>query len=570
MTTATADPITTEVIRNFVISCAQDMNAALWRSAFSSIIYEGRDSAVALLDEKGNMLGQSTGVPLFVGAIDACVRLVLERYGEDIHPGDIFVLNDSYLQGTHLHDVTAVGPMFYKGELVGFGAARAHWQDIGAIDPGSTMGSTSIYHEGIRLGPTRIVTRGRPIPEWYDLLTRNTRLKEMTIGDLNAQITSIRTGERRLAQVLDRIGPETYRAACANIFEQAKLLDRAAIGALKDGSYYHEGFLDNDGVGTEPVKVACRVTIDGERMLIDLTGSSGPVEGSINCGAVQTASLLRLAYKTMISPERAITGGSFSTMEVTIPDNCIFNAREPYACEWYFTGLGLLADLMISCLGEAMPEKATAAHYGDSMVAAFFNMAPEKGQWIAVEPTAGGWGGTVGADGESALINLVNGGFRNIAAEVYETKFPVRVEEFSLRPDSGGPGRWRGGCGVVRSYRLLDDAFGALWFERSRTPAWGIAGGGSGAGPFNEIVYPDGKVETPLKMRAKHFPKDTLFITRTGGGGGYGDPMARPFAEVREDVIRGLVSREQALAQYGVAFSDDLEVDLAASAPRAA
>jgi N-methylhydantoinase B len=564
----TADPITTEVIRNFVISCAQDMNAALWRSAFSSIIYEGRDSAVALLDDRGNMLGQSTGVPLFVGAIDACVRLVIDRYGTDMHPGDIFILNDSYLQGTHLHDVTAIGPMFYKGELVGFGAARAHWQDIGAIDPGSTMGSTSIYHEGIRLGPTRIVDKGRPIPEWYDLLTRNTRLKEMTIGDLNAQITSIRTGERRLSQVLDRIGAATYRAACANIFEQARLLDRAAIGALADGTYYREGYLDNDGVGTEPVKVALKLTIDGERMLIDLAGSSGPVEGSINCGAVQTQSMLRLAYKTMINPERAITGGSFSTMEVTIPDDCIFNAREPYACEWYFTGLGLLADLMISCLGEAMPEKATAANYGDSMVAAFFNMDPEKGQWIAVEPTAGGWGGTVGADGESALINLSNGGFRNIAAEVYETKFPVRVEEFSLRGDSGGPGRWRGGCGVVRSYRLLDDAFGALWFERSHTPAWGISGGKSGTGPFNEIIYPDGKVETPLKMRARRFPKGTLFVTRTGGGGGYGDPLGRPFEEVRQDVIRGLVSREQALAEYGVAMTDDLAVDVAASRPR--
>ena len=161
----TADPITTEVVRNFVIACAQDMNAALWRSAYSAVIYEGRDSAVVLLDEKGNMLGQSTGVPLFVGAIDACVKLVLARYGTDMAQGDIFILNDSYLQGTHLHDVTAVGPLFHQGELVGFGAARAHWQDIGAIDPGSTMGSTSIFHEGIRLGPTRIVKEGKPIPE---------------------------------------------------------------------------------------------------------------------------------------------------------------------------------------------------------------------------------------------------------------------------------------------------------------------------------------------------------------------------------------------------------------------
>ncbi len=566
---AIADPITTEVVRNFVISCAKDMNAALWRSAFSAIIYEGRDSAVALLDEKGNMLGQSTGVPLFVGAIDACVKLVLDRYGEDIHPGDIFILNDSYLQGTHLHDVTAIGPLFYKDELVGFGAARAHWQDIGAIDPGSTMGSTSIFHEGLRLGPTRIVSKNRRIPEWYDLLTRNTRLKDMTIGDLNAQITSIRTGEKRLSQILDRIGPDTYRAACANIFEQARLLDREAIGRLQDGSYYREGYLDDDGVTTDAVKVALRLTIEGEKMIIDLEGSSGPVQGSINCGAVQTESLLRLAYKTMINPDRAITGGSFSTMEVRIPDKCIFNAREPAACEWYFTGLGLLADLMISCLGEAMPEKATAAHYGDSMVAAFFDMDSDRGQWISVEPTAGGWGGANGSDGESALINLVNGGFRNLPAEVYETKFPVRVEEFSLRQDSGGPGRWRGGMGVVRSYRLLEDCFGALWFERSRTPAWGINGGKDGQGPDNDIIHPDGRVEKPLKMRARRFEKGTLFVTRTGGGGGNGNPKARPVDEVLHDVVAGAISREAALSQYGVAIGADLTVDPARTETRA-
>jgi N-methylhydantoinase B len=566
---AHADPITTEVVRNFVISCAKDMNAALWRSAFSAIIYEGRDSAVALLDEKGNMLGQSTGVPLFVGAIDACVKLVLERYGDDIHAGDIFILNDSYLQGTHLHDVTAIGPLFYKDELVGFGAARAHWQDIGAIDPGSTMGSTSIFHEGLRLGPTRIVSKSRRIPEWYDLLTRNTRLKDMTIGDLNAQITSIRTGEKRLSQILDRIGPDTYRAACANIFEQARLLDREAIGKLQDGSYYREGYLDDDGVTTDPVKVALRLTIEGERMIIDLEGSSGPVQGSINCGAVQTESLLRLAYKTMINPDRAITGGSFSTMEVRIPDRCIFNAREPAACEWYFTGLGLLADLMISCLGEAMPEKATAAHYGDSMVAAFFDMDSDRGQWISVEPTAGGWGGANGSDGESALINLVNGGFRNLPAEVYETKFPVRVEEFSLRRDSGGPGRWRGGMGVVRSYRLLEDCFGALWFERSRTPAWGINGGRDGQGPDNDIIHPDGRVEKPLKMRARRFEKGTLFVTRTGGGGGNGNPRARPVEEVLLDVVAGAVSREAAFSQYGVVVAEDLTLDRGRTESRA-
>ena len=247
---------------------------------------------------------------------------------------------------------------------------------------------------------------------------------------MNAQIASIRTGQRRLKQLLNRIGADTYCSACANIFEQARRLDREAISNLADGTYYREGFLDDDGIGDRPIKIALSLTIKGEGMIIDLAGTSGPVAGSVNCGAVQTKSLLRLAYKTMINPDRAITGGSFETMTVRIPENCLFNAQEPAACEWYFTGLGLLADLMISCMSEAMPNRATAAHYGDSMVACFLSVDPNRGQWIAIEPTAGGWGGRADGDGESALINLVNGGFRNIPAEVYETKFPVRVEEF--------------------------------------------------------------------------------------------------------------------------------------------
>lgn len=569
MTTTTADPITTEVVRNFLISCAEDMNAALWRSAYSALIYEGKDSAVALLDHEGNMLGQSTGVPLFVGAIDACVHLVMERYGDDIHPGDIFLMNDAYLQGTHLNDFTAVGPLFYKGQLVGFGAARAHWADVGSADAGMVMGSSSIFQEGWRLGPTRVVEKGRELPDWFDLLTRNTRLKELTLGDFRAQIAAIRTGEKRLGQLLDRIGVDTYRASCENIFEQARLLDRQAIAALKDGTYHREGFIDNDGISDDPVKVAITVTIDGERLIIDLEGSSPPVRGSINCGRVQTISLLRLAYKTMINPDRAITGGSFSTMEVRIPEDCIYNAKEPAACQWYFTTFGLLADLMISCLSEAMPERATAAHYGDSMVVVFASTPTTRRKpWLSVEATAGGWGGSNGADGESALINLVNGGFRNLPAEVYETKFPVRVEEFSIRPDSAGAGRWRGGNGVVRSYRLLDDAATSLWFDRSKTTAFGLAGGASAQGPDVALHLPDGSVQHHLKMRAHDLPAGTLVVTKTGGGGGYGNAHARPLAEIQEDLDCGWITPERAAADYGVVVRDG-RIDAAASKPRA-
>ena len=400
-----ADPITTEVIRNFVVACAEDMNAALYRSAFSSIIYEGRDSAVALLDRNGDMLGQSTGVPIFIGNIDVCVKAVIERYGDDLAPGDVVAMNDSYIQGTHGHDVTVIGPIFHKDVVVGYAASRAHWQDLGAIDAGTTMGSTSIYHEGLRFGPTRIVRKYVPLEDWFDIMRRNTRMKETLIGDLNAQIAAIRTGERRLNQMLDRVGVSVFESAKKSIFRQSEKLEREAIAKIPDGVYSTEGFLDDDGVTDLPIPVRVTVTIGGDKIVVDLGGSSGPVKGALNCGEAQTISMIRLAYKAMISPDRAITGGSFPTLEVKIPEQCIFNAREPSACEWYFTGLGLLADLMITALGKAMPGKAVAANYGDSMVASFSG-SHSNHQWIVIEPTAGGWGAWQGSDGESAMINL--------------------------------------------------------------------------------------------------------------------------------------------------------------------
>jgi N-methylhydantoinase B len=560
-----ADPITTEVIRNFVVSCAEDMNAALYRSAFSSVIYEGRDSAVALLDRNGKMLGQSTGIPIFIGNIEVCVKFAIDRYGDDLGPGDVVIMNDPYLQGTHTHDVTVIGPIFYQGARVGYAASRAHWQDVGGIDAGVTMGSTSIYHEGFRLGPTRIMRNYVPEPDWYDFLRTNTRAPNVLIGDLNAQIAAIRTGERRMTQMLDRVGVAVFESARDNIFRQSAELDRAAIRAIPDGTYTAEGYLDNDGDSDTPIPVRLSLTIDGERIVVDLTGSSGPVRGPINCGASQTISMIRLAYMAMISPHLAITGGSFPTLEVIIPDSCVFNAKEPVACEWYFSGLGLVADLLFTCFGQATAGKAIGANYGDSMVVAFTGQNARHGTWFVIEPTAGGWGAFSGSDGESALINLSNGSFRNIPAEVYEVKHPLRIEEFAFRKDSGGPGRWRGGCGVVRSYRMLDDCDASLWFERSKTPAWGVFGGQAGESPAISMEGP-GLSLNPLKLKARTIPAGTVVRTETGGGGGYGRALDRPPAEVRDDVLDGFITVDGAKRDYRVVIDPAaLTVDEAAT-----
>lgn len=338
-TRTVADPVTTEVIRNFMSACADDMNAALFRSAYTPIIYEGRDCAVALLDRDARPLGLSTGVPIFLGNLEVCVEICLDQFGRDwFEPGDVIAMNDSYLQGSHLHDVTVLGPIFYREELVGFAATRAHWLDVGGRDTGTTMGSSDLFQEGFRLGPTKVIRKGEPMPDWMDFLRRASRFGYEAVGDFSAQVAAIRTGERRFQQMLDRFGVELFEAAKDNIFRQAEELDRAAVAALPDGVYRAEGSLDDDGLGGDPVPVVVTITVDGDRMVVDLSGTGPMAAGAINCGAPQTVSAVRLAYKALVNTHIPVTGGTFAPLSVQIPDDCFLNAKPPAACEWYFTG----------------------------------------------------------------------------------------------------------------------------------------------------------------------------------------------------------------------------------------
>jgi len=406
-TGATTDLITTEIIRNFFMSCAQDMNATLFRSAYTPVIYEGLDCAVALLDENADVLGQAAGVPLFVGNLEVCVKLTTQAFGVDIYePGDIFYMNDPYLQGTHLNDATIFGPIFIEGELVGFAATRAHWLDVGGKDPGVTMDSTEVYQEGVRWGPTKIVSRYQPREDLLDLLRRNSRFGYSLIGDMNAQIAACRTGEERLKAIIARFGLDAVRTTKAEIARQSAELDREAIAAIPDGSYAAEGYLDDDGVGDEPVLVNVRVEIAGDAIAVDLAGSAPATRGPVNCGIAQTISAVRMAYKLLIHPERPVDGGTFPTLTIHAPAGSIFNAQEPAACQWYFTPLGLMTDLIVKALAPAIPDTAAAAHYGDSMVVATAGRDPRRGgaPFLTIEPTTGGWGGYQDGDGQDALI----------------------------------------------------------------------------------------------------------------------------------------------------------------------
>ena len=355
---------------------------------------------------------------------------------------------------------------------------------------------------------------------WVDMLMLNTRFPRGLAGDLNAQVAACRTGERRLIDLVSRIGLGKFREVRDELYRQADELDRAIIESLPDGRYVAEGVMDNDGISDDPVPVRVTVDVQGDAMIVDLTGTSGPVKGPMNIGAVQTVSAVRVGYKMLINPHLPVCGGSFRTLQVIIPDSCLFNAREPVACQWYFSATGLLIDLMVRVLAPVMPDRVAGAHYGDSMVIAFDGVDTRASgeRFHSLEPTAGGWGGFSNGDGESALINLVNGPFRNIPVEVLESKYPLEIERWEIRVDSGGPGERRGGCGIVKAYRCLVAAKLYLWFERSKTPGWGLFGGQSGAAP-KVTVEGENIRWSGLKVNGLVLPAGTLVTIETGGGG---------------------------------------------------
>ena len=561
------DPVTTEIIRNAFISIAQDMNATLIRSAYTPIIYEGVDCSVALLDEFGNVLGQSSGLPLFLANLEVCVKETAKIYGWDyFSPGDVLYVNNSYFTGTHLNDATVFAPIFYKGKRIGFSASRAHWMDVGAKDIGLPMDSVEIYQEGFRWNPVKVHEKGEPKLEIINFLKMNGRLSELLEGDLNAQIAAGKTGEKRLITMVNRYGLKTLKESKEEIFRQSEVLEKKAVRKIPDGSYNAEGFLDNDGISDEPIKIKINIKVKGDKLHVDLSGSSKQAIGPVNCGFAQTISAIRVAFKCIINPDRPVDGGTFKTLTLDAPDGSIFKAKEPAACAWYFSILGLLIDAFVKALAPVLKDKVASAHYGDSMIIAISGKDPKTQiPWITLEAETGGWGGVQTGDGADALINNVNGGFRDIPIEITETKFPLQIKNYGIRNDTGGAGKSRGGCGMYREFTMMKDSNLSLWWERSKTPAWGLFGGKTGHIPNVKIKHSNGKIENKLKVNAQPLKKGSTVTGYSGGGGGFGKPLLRDPKKVLTDVMNRYVSINNAKNLYGVIINKNLSLNINAT-----
>jgi N-methylhydantoinase B len=549
----TADVVTVEVIRNALNAAADEMSTNLARSSYTPIIYEMKDYSVAIFNRRFELLGQSPGLPIFLGALEDAVRAVVNHYGEQhLKEGDVYLVNDSYLAGSHLNDVTVFTPIFFEREHIGYAASKTHWMDIGAMEPSQTMAGTEIWQEGYRLGPTCIVRQGRLNQEVMDFLELNSRLPKSIRGDFQAQVTACRTGERRLQEIYERFGKQVLDDAVNKIFEQCERLDREAVAALPDGRWEAEGCLDSDGHGSEVVPVKLEVRIEGSDLYMDLKGSAPQTSGCLNCGFPQTVSAARLAFKFLINPDLPASGGTFRCLHVNAPRRSLFAAEEPAACQYYGPHLMLMIDLFIKIMSDLLPGMAIGAQCADAMNVISDGLNSEAGRWVVGESLAIGWGASRELDGASALVTYGGGDLKNFPIETIEARYPVRVLAYGLVPDSGGPGRRRGGLAIFRDYEFLDDSTHvSLWFERSITPPWGLFGGLAGLTPSIELSRAGNGVQRVLKCSHVPVASGSHLHAVTGGGGGYGPPAEREMELVAADLADGYISSQAAKEIYG-------------------
>ena len=554
------DPVTLEVIRNAATAISEEMNANLIRTGYSPNIKERRDCSCAVFDADGEMISQAENMPVHLGAMPFSVAAALERYPpETLAPGDAVLLNDPFRGGAHLPDLTLVTPVYADGELLAFAANRAHHADVGGSRAGSVAAdSTEIYQEGIRIPPIKLYDGGDLIEDAMELLLANVRTPDERRGDLRAQQAANETARERLHDLADDYGTETLVEAIAEIQDYSERRMRTEIESLPDGSYRFEDVLDDDGRGTEDIRIEATVTVDGDSISVDYTGSDTQTEGPINAVFAVTASATYYAVRCVTDPEIPPNAGCYRPIEIEAPEGTVVNASPPAAV----VGGNLetsqrVTDVVLGALAAAVPERAIGAGQGTMNNVTFGGTDPRTDSPYAFYETGGGgFGGRKDGDGMDGVhVHMSN--TMNTPAEVLETAYPLAVERYEYRPDTGGAGQHRGGLGLRRDIRVRDHvaAFSLLADRRTHAP-YGVAGGQPG-GRGDDKLFVDGEeVDLPAKSTRELSPGDVVSI-RTPGAGGYGVPSDRDPEAVRRDVELGKCSADAARELYGV----DVDVD---------
>ena len=554
-TSSKADPVVTELVRNGVVAITEEMKTNLMRTAYNMIIYEALDFTVGLFTADGQTVSIGLGLPMFIRGMAETVKAKLARFGDDIHPGDILVTNDAYITGSHLNHVTFSLPIFDDGTLIGFSCCMAHWPDIGGTLDGMT---TDIYSEGLQIPILKYQRAGVLNQDLLEILHMNVRLPERAMGDLRAQLTAIKSGERRFLELIHRYGRDTVLESIAAIMDQSEAAARARTLTIPDGVYEAESFMDDDGVDVDqPIPIRVKVIVEGDRMTIDLTDVSHQVKGFYNSGVTTGYACTQVAFKCLTSPtDYPINDGSFRNLETIVPMGRIVSAVKPAPMRWWMTFPMTIVDTVFKALAPAIPDRTIAGHHADLIVGFFNGINPKTEEfYIAfIGPTGGGWGAKRGEDGNSATICMNDGDTHNSPVEQLEAKYPVLFEAHALRPDSCGGGRHRGGLGIENIVRARAPLTLNAQIDRVHCAPWGLDGGLDAAG--NSVsLRRDGTWNDDFnnaKVLSQRLGPGDAFSFKSGGGGGFGSPLERPVQAVAHDVRQGYVSPEAALRDYGV------------------
>ena len=525
---ASWDPVTLEVFRNLFYSAAEEMGVTLCRTSFSPNIKERRDYSCAVFDGDGHMVAQGEHMPVHLGSMPLSVEAAIAHV--PMEPGDVVIVNDPFCGGTHLPDITLVQPVYMEGDDAPtfYVANRAHHSDVGGITPGSMPLSNSIYQEGIRIPPLRLVRNGEVVKDILDLILANVRTPVEREGDLTAQIASNRTGERRLVAIAGKYGIDTVKSYMSHLQDYAERMIREAIKQIPDGVYEFEDCMDDDGQGNGPLPIVVTITIDGEKARIDFSGTCEQVPGSVNAIYAITLSAVMYCFRVIVPFSIPSNYGTIRPLDVVAPEGSLVNARIPAAVAGGNVETSQrIVDVVLGALSQAMPGKIPAASYGTMSNLTLGGTDPRTGRDFAYyETIAGGMGARPSADGLNAThCHMTNS--LNTPIEAFEHSYPFRVRRYAVRRGSGGRGRFRGGDGIVRELEALGPAEVTILSDRRRYAPYGLEGGEPGKVGRNVLLMPDG-TERELGGKASvRVEAGTVVRVETPGGGGYGSPRSR-------------------------------------------
>jgi len=546
------DPFTINIVQNGFQAVCDQMSASLRRTAMSSVIYEALDFGVGLTDAVGDLVCDGAGIPMFVGLLDHSVRSIIAKFGDDVHPGDLFLTNTPMGGGgTHLNDVVAIRPVFAGERLGAWVVAKAHWTDIGGIVPGGISDhSTETCQEGLILPEIRLFERGRLVEPVRDIIEGNSRLPRFTLGDMWAMVSAVHLGAERMTEMAERYGLDLLSHALADMLAIGERVTLEGLRKLPPGTYHAEDHFD-DGR-----RLQCSVTITAEEFVVDLRGNPEQRPDSYNNPYISTFVCAGLILKAITNPQMVANSGSFRALKVLTDKGSIFDPRPGAACGMYVTPSTYVTELVWKAVAHLAPERMAAGHVASINAVGMLATHPERGDRIfMVVPEVGGYGASHDADGQAASGIFGNGDARNSPAEICEARNGFRVDRYEFHDEPGGEGEYRGGRGICIEYvvRSPDTLLTSLTQTRSAYPPWAMAGGLDGSLNHAEIIRLDGSRETMARFAQVKLGTGDRLRIYTAHGAGYGEPSKRDRDRVKADIEDGLITAARARDVYGYA-----------------